>query len=320
MPVVRQASCTRRTVKRQKINQNCFLFYMKTYLDCIPCFMTQTLRTARLAKADTETTKNLLDFTGDYVKHMSLDKTPAELSEVIYREIRKQTGVEDPYRSLKQKSIQEALLLLPTLENILAKSDNKLRTAIKIAIAGNVIDFGMSKQFNINEDVYRILGQDFAHSDMEDFQEHLQTANTILYIGDNAGESVFDKLLIQLMGKKTYYAVREVPVINDVTKQDAIDSGLDQVAEIISSGSHAPGTMRSGCSAEFNALFQKVDMVISKGQGNYEGLSEEKRSVFFLLKAKCPVIAQDIGVAENDIVLKGINCKTPKNQSTHVKA
>jgi len=164
------------------------------------------------------------------------------------------------------------------------------------------------------------LQQDFALSDFHHFQKHLSKAKTILYIGDNAGESVFDRLLIETMNKKTFYAVREVPVINDVTKLDALESGLDQVSEIISSGSHAPGTMLNGCSSKFNELFKKADMVISKGQGNYEGLSDERRSIFFLLKAKCPVIAQHLGVTENDIVLKGINCETPKNQPTHVKA
>ena len=125
-----------------------------------------------------------------------------------------------------------------------------------------------------------------------------------LYLGDNAGESVFDKLLIETINKPVFYATREVPVINDVIIDDAIASGLNSVAEIISSGSPAPGIILPLCSDEFLSVFQKADMIISKGQGNYEGLSDADRNIFFLLKAKCPVIAKDLNVNVNDIILK----------------
>ncbi|MCD6091429.1 MAG: DUF89 family protein [Bacteroidales bacterium] len=292
---------------------------MKTYLDCIPCFMQQTLRAGRLATKDEEKIKQLLDQTGDLIKHLSMEKTPAEVGEVIYAKIREVTGINDPYKEIKKRSIAEAKEMIPELKTILDKSENRLITAIRMAIAGNIIDFGMSKKFNLTEDVTRILAQDFAYFDFKAFEKHLKKAETILYIADNAGESVFDRILIEEMSKKTYYAVREVPVINDVIFEDAISSGLEDVSEIISSGSHAPGTILSTCSPEFNHLFKEADLIISKGQGNYEGLSDEKRSIFFMLKAKCPVIACDLGVKENDIVLKGINIKNYKNQKDHVK-
>lgn len=271
--------------------------------------MQQTLRAGRLATKDEAKIKQLLDETGDLIKRIPMDKTPAEVGEVIYAKVREVTGINDPYKEIKASSIAEAKVMVPTLKSILERSENRLLTAIRMAIAGNIIDFGMSKKFNLTEDVYHILGQDFAFFDFMEFQKELQKAETILYIGDNAGESVFDRILIEEMGKKTFYAVREVPVINDVVIEDAIASDLGDVAEIISSGSHAPGTILSTCSPEFNQLFKKADLIISKGQGNYEGLSDEKRSIFFMLKAKCPVIARDLGVNENDIVLKGINIK-----------
>jgi len=280
---------------------------MKTYRDCIPCFMQQTLRTGRLATTDEHVIKQLLDATGDMVKHLDMCQTPAEVGEIIYGNIRKITGVNDPYHKIKAQSIAEAKSLVPMLNKILDQSNDRLSAAVRMAIAGNIIDFGMSKTFNLNDDVHRILHQDFAHLDMEAFRHHLSNAKSILYIGDNAGESVFDGILIREMNKKTYYAVREVPVINDVVRQDAIDSGLGEICEIISSGSHAPGTILSGCTKAFNELFEQADLVISKGQGNYEGLSDVKRPLFFMLKAKCPVIARDLGVNENDILLKGIN-------------
>ncbi|MBN2237594.1 MAG: DUF89 family protein [Bacteroidales bacterium] len=283
---------------------------MKTYLDCIPCFMHQTLSAGRLATTDELLIKKLLDQSGEMIKEISMEKTPAEVGEIIYASIRNITGVYDPYKEIKEKSIAEAILMLSTLETILEKSPNRLLMAIRMAIAGNVIDFGMRKKFNLTEDMYKILGQEFALFDFAEFQNALSKANTILYIADNAGESVFDRVLIKEMGKKTYYAVREVPVINDVIYEDAVASGIHEVAEIISSGSKAPGTILANCSPEFNQLFQEADLIINKGQGNYEGLSENSRSIFFMLKAKCPVIARDLGIEENDIVLKAINTKT----------
>ena len=187
------------------------------------------------------------------------------------------------------------------------RSDDRLLTAIRIAIAGNVVDFGVNASFDLAEDVSVILCQEFAVLDYDAFVSHLRDAETVLYLGDNAGESVLDKLLIEELNKDVTYVVRELPVINDVIREDAIASGLDEVAEIISSGSEAPGTILDRCTEEFRDRFARADMVISKGQGNYEGLSESSRPVFFLLKAKCSLIASDLNVQEHDIVLKGVN-------------
>lgn len=280
---------------------------MRTYLDCIPCFMDQALRAGRIATNDEKKIKKLLDSIGALIKDVPMENTPPETGEIIYRKIRDITGVNDPYKHIKESNINEALFLYPELKEIVRKSDNRLLTAIRIAIAGNVIDLGMSKEFNIVEDVRKILKQDFAILDFNEFVKHLGKAKSVLYLGDNAGESVFDKILIEELEKPVTYAVRDIPVINDVTLEDAIDSGLDKVAEIISSGTSAPGTILDLCNDAFLERFNNADLIISKGQGNYEGLSNTHRSLFFLLKAKCSVIAKNIGVEEGDIVLKGIN-------------
>ncbi len=208
---------------------------------------------------------------------------------------------------LKRTNIDEALSLYPELKQIIQNSEDSLLTAIRIAIAGNVIDLGVNKEFNLVDDLKKILKQDFAFCDYEEFKNQLSNAKSILYLGDNAGESVFDKLLIEEIGKPVTYVVREIPVINDCIIEDAVASGLDKVAEIISSGSTAPATILNLCNPDFLEKFQNADLVISKGQGNYEGLSQVNRSVFFMLKAKCPIIAHNLEVKENDIVLKGIN-------------
>jgi uncharacterized protein with ATP-grasp and redox domains len=192
------------------------------------------------------------------------------------------------------------------LKSQVEKSTDRLLTAIRIAIAGNVIDFGPNRAFDLKDEVDEILEKDFAVCDYRGFIDCLDETREILYIGDNAGECVFDKILIEEMKRPTLYAVRNTPVINDATYDDAIQAGIDKVATIFSSGTDAPGTILKTCSSEFLNVYKNSKFIISKGQGNYEALSNEKRSIFFLLKAKCHVIADDIGVDEGDIILKAI--------------
>ena len=280
---------------------------MKTYLDCLPCMMNQALRTARISTNDNAKIKQVLDEVGVMIKDIPMNHTPVQSGVLVYQKIREITGVVDPYKEIKKKSIYEALALYPKLIKYMNSSDDNLITAIRIAITGNIIDFGMDKQYVLVEELSKIMKQDFAIFDFEQFVNELERSGSILYIGDNAGESVFDKILIEALGKPVTYVVRGIPIINDVVMEDAIDSGIDEIAKIISSGSPAPGTILELCDDSFVHRFNEADMVISKGQGNYEGLSEVDRSVFFLLKAKCKIIANDLGVNENDIILKGIN-------------
>ncbi len=266
--------------------------------------MNQALRAGRIITDNEQKIKKILDEVGDTVKNIPLTSTPVENGEIVYRKIRQITGIFDPYKKIKQKSIQEAKQMYPSLKKIIQQSSEPLETAIRIAIAGNVIDFAIDRKYDLKNDVNKILKQDFAFFDYQKFKNDLSNAKYVLYIGDNAGESVFDKLLIETIAKKTYYAVREIPVINDVVKQDAIDSGLSEVSEIISSGCNAPGAILNRCNDDFLSLFEKAPLIISKGQGNYEGLSDENRSIYFLLKAKCKIIAKDINVPKDSIILK----------------
>ncbi|VAW29837.1 DUF89 protein CxxC subfamily, partial [hydrothermal vent metagenome] len=274
---------------------------------CLPCFVEQALRAARIATNDEKLIKNVLNEVGCMIQETPMENTPAESGTRVYGKISKITGVADPYREIKQRHIAEAKALLPELETMVAASEDPLLTAVRLAIAGNVIDLGINKTFDLVSDIRKILSQDFALFDYNAFKRELAKAKTILYLGDNAGESVFDKLLIQQFHKPVKYAVRTRPIINDVTMKEALDSGLDEVAELIDSGSPAPGIIMRYATPDFREIYQNAELVISKGQGNYEGLSDEKRTIFFLLKAKCPVIARDIGIKEGDIVLKGIN-------------
>ena len=277
---------------------------MKIYLDCIPCFMQQALRAGRMATSDEKKIKQILDKTGEMVKTISMHATPAETGMMVYHIVKVVTGITDPYKDIKQQHIKETKSIYPELEKIVANSDDKLLTAIKIAIAGNIIDLGVNKAFDIVTDVKNILEQNFAILDYNAFKKQLEKTKNILYIGDNVGESVFDKILIKELKKPVKYAVRSIPIINDVTWEDAIASGLDEVAELIDSGCKSPGIILDQSTSEFLELFNTSGLVISKGQGNFEGLSDCNRQVFFLLKTKCPIISNHLGIEDNSIILK----------------
>lgn len=280
---------------------------MRTYLDCIPCFVDQALRAGRIATDDEKILKRILDEVGMMLRDIPLESTPPETGMLVYEKVREITGEFDPYKELKIESTEKALALYPSLKRIVEQSNDKLLTAIKMAIAGNVIDFGPNKVFDIEEEIDVVLKKEFAIYDYDKFKDGLDKTNEILYLGDNAGEAVFDRILIEELKKPVTYGVRDVPVINDVTYEDALQAGIDEVASIVSSGTSAPGTILKTCNAEFKEEYNNSNFIISKGQGNYEGLSNEKRPIFFLLKVKCHVIAHDIGVNVGDIVLKGLD-------------
>ena len=277
---------------------------MRTYPECYPCYLNLAIRSSRMAVKDESLTTQAVIKAASMIPSFNPENTPAEGGSEIYHEIIKLTKNPDPYRKIKEQHIQEALSILPELESMVQNSEDPLLMAIRIAIAGNVIDLGITEKVNVVENVKKILTQPFGIFHYDAFRSTLEKADHILYLGDNAGESVFDTILIKALKKKVIYAVREKPVINDVTRHEAVLSGIDQVAEIISSGTSAAGTILKFCNPSFLNIFKKAPMIISKGQGNYEGLSDERKPIFFLLKAKCGPIAQDIGVKQGDIILK----------------
>jgi len=276
---------------------------MRAYLDCYPCFFTQALKTSRMLNLDERKIWEILNEVSLIISEIPFGATPPEIGREVYRVISKRTGLEDPYKEIKEKCTSQALSLYPELQKLKDASEDRLMTAIRLSIAGNVIDFGANADFDLETDLETILSQDFAINHYPQFCEALAQAQNVLYIADNAGETVFDRLLIEEINKPVIYVVRENPIINDATREDALDSGIDEVAEIVSSGCDAPGNILKFCSDDFFNAFNSSDFIISKGQGNYEGLSDEDRPIFFLLKAKCQVIARDIGVEKGSIIL-----------------
>ena len=290
---------------------------MKTYLDCIPCFYRQALDTARIAGANEIKQKQIVDKISQLIPDFPLEASPPEMGREIYNLVGKMSGVKGPFKEIKENSNRLALKLYPKLKQEINNSEDRLLTAVKLSIAGNVIDYGVKNSLNVEEEINKIFNKDFKSGNennktvfkFQKFKEILSKVNHIIYLADNAGEVVFDKLLIEelteKLGKQVIYVVRGKPVINDALIEDAIFCGINKVAKITSSGSDAPGTIMKYCSSEFIELYQNAELIISKGQGNHESLSEENKPIFFLFKAKCSVIAKNIGGKVGDMVLKG---------------
>ncbi len=287
---------------------------MKTYLECIPCFLTQALEMVKLVSRDKIEQKVLIDEIAKLIPDFALDCTPPEMARLIHKTMEEKIGEKDFYEKIKKQSNEKALKLYPRLKEKVKNSKDRLLTAVEIAIAGNVIDYASKNSLHIENEIERLFISEFSQTektlfDYEDFKKDLNKVKTILYIGDNAGEIVFDRVLIEEIpeDKKIIFAVRNKPVINDATLVDARFCGIDKIAEVISSGVDAPGAILKYCSPEFNNLFNQADMVISKGQGNYEALNEEARRVYFLFRAKCPVVASHAGLEVGHVVLMRSN-------------
>ena len=277
---------------------------MHTYLDCYPCFLRQALQAARLVGADDAQQKAVLDRVFDVLREASLEATPPEVADRVHQIVRREVGDGDPYRSAKERSTREALALYPRLKSLVAEADDPLGTAIRLSVAGNIIDLGVASEYDLWPTVERVLAQPFAVDDGVALREELAEVDEVLYLADNAGETVFDRVLIETLDMPVVYAVKGGAALNDATREDAKAAGLDEVTEVVDNGASTMGTILERCSDEFRRRFSRAQLVLAKGQANYETLSEEGPKVFFLLQAKCPVIARDIGVAVGSIILE----------------
>ncbi|RLD18823.1 MAG: hypothetical protein DRI36_00420 [Caldiserica bacterium] len=285
---------------------------MKTYLDCFPCFVRQALATARLSTDDLNKQKEVINRVMDILKTFNHDSPPPAIARKVYKEIKKITGVYDPYSEIRKRDNENMLKIYRNLRSIILMDKFSLFTAARLAAGGNLIDCGVGKNKEVDDikGVEELLDRMPAINDFLDLKRELRNSRTVLYLGDNAGEAVLDKLLIEFMKKEfpdlnVIYATRGEPVINDVTIEDAKYIGMDEVCDVISNGDCSPGTILDFCSKEFLQIFDSADLIIAKGQGNYESLSEiKKKNIYFLLLAKCPVIAYDLGVEVGSMVIK----------------
>ena len=281
---------------------------MRTYFDCIPCLVRQALDSARLATDDEQIHEQVVREVLRLAADLDMSQSPPAIGQQIHRLIRKLIGNNDPYRELKRRSNRLALRMCAGLKERVKTSKDPLETAVRLAIAGNIIDLGVKtsiKESDIEKIINDSLTADFDSGQIEEFRNAVSQAEKILYLADNAGEIVFDRLLIeQLPCENITFVVRAGPIINDATVEDAQIAGLTDIVEVIDNGSDAPGTILESCSEDFRSRFAGADLIIAKGQGNYETLSDVNKNIFFILKAKCPVIARDLDCEVGEMILK----------------
>lgn len=280
---------------------------MKTHLDCIPCFLRQALDAVRRATDDERLHAEFLREVLLAAAELDHRASPPAMGQRIHRRIRELIDDPDPYRDVKQRYTRLALAQLPGLRDRVAAADDPLETAVRLAIAGNVIDLGANSGLEDAHVAAAVGGALDARlvGDVQAFSAAVAAAESILYLADNAGETVFDRLLLERLPlSKVTIAVRGGPAINDATLDDAVAAGLPALAPVIDNGSDAPGTILEDCSPAFRDVFDAADLVIAKGQGNFETLSHVEKDIFFALMAKCPVIAREIGCDVGTLVLQ----------------
>lgn len=275
------------------------------HIDCIPCFRKQAERLivkhglSEIPANEVRTELNII-----------LDKkaeafTSPEVGRYLNSLVKSISGITDLYAKEKKEYNEMILQRYDELNRLVQASDNPKFTALRYALAGNIIDFGPPNEFNAQVAFSEALQKEPSINHSETLFKELNDAKTVLYLGDNAGEIVADKLFIETINHPNlYFAVRGSYVMNDITMEDAHFVGIDQLATVISNGYDAPSTILSACSPDFMEIYNKADIIISKGQGNLEGLINKKsKNIYFLLMVKCDVMARQIGVHQGDVVV-----------------
>lgn len=289
---------------------------MQAFVDCIPCLMKQSVQTGRLCGLSDEKIKVLLDIVGQEVPSIALDESPPMMATRLQRIVALFLGVEDPMAGIKKMSNDAALKYYPQVVRMIENSESPLKTALQVAIAGNIIDYGAVHDLDVDKELSRIMEEEHMVLDRESgglfaydaLWDDLKCSQSLLYLGDNAGEIVFDKALIATI--KTMFphlditfATRGKAILNDALVEDAEFVGMHEVAHVVSSGVDTPGLVLERATEGFGKMFTSADLIISKGQGNLEALIDVEGPIYFLLVAKCQPIAKMLGCRERDIVL-----------------
>ena len=280
---------------------------MRTSFDCLPCIVRQAVDASRMVTSDESVLLGIMRLVFARLAGAELCATPPEIVREVHRLIRNELHDPDPFLAIKQRSTRRAIESAASARATIDAAPDPFAAALAFSIAGNILDFGMRSDWNesiIADSFSKALERStqFDRTAVARLQGEIAAADTILVLGDNAGETVFDRLLIERFppGRNVVYAVKSSPVINDATMDDAVAAGIEALATIVPNGADIPGTVLSECSTEFREIFQTADVVMSKGQGNFETLNENQRKIWFLFQVKCPVIAKHYGYGVGD--------------------
>ncbi|WP_236896859.1 damage-control phosphatase ARMT1 family protein [Clostridium beijerinckii] len=281
---------------------------MKIHDKCLPCMVNQVIKVANITGVNNK--EELLKEVFTYLSKMDFEATTPEIIGEIFGMIKEHTNNPDPYKETRNYYNTLFLKLLPEFERKIEQAEDSFQLAVRYAIVGNIIDFNPIHN-TLLEDIFdyfeRMEQLELAIDDSKELEEDILNSKTLLYLGDNCGEICMDKILLGKIKElnpnvKIFFGVRGKPVVNDSIAEDAYVVGIDEYAEVIDNGDGSLGTVLDRTSHEFKEVYKKADVVITKGQANYECLSEEKKKIYFLLMTKCDVIANDIGVPEKRMI------------------
>ncbi|GAB4309978.1 MAG: DUF89 domain-containing protein [Promethearchaeota archaeon] len=295
------------------------IFPVRFQLECVPCVLNQVLRAVEWAGVDAPpaVVKGVLDEVMQFLSREDLLRLPAPVvGQFVYAAVNEGLGTRDAFAGVKRRQNEEATRLLPSVERFVDSSPDRLRAALVASIAGNSVDSGVPKRLDVEGAVKALGRETLAVDHLDELRSNLGDARSLLLVADNAGEIVFDKLLVEVLVeefgphrgrlREVAVAVRSGPIINDATMEDARSVSLTSTCRVVES-SQSPGVILEQCGPEFRKLYQEADVVLAKGQGNYEALSEPDerggRPTYFLLKAKCKVMERVLGVPLDSLVL-----------------
>ncbi len=269
---------------------------MKIRNICIPCALDFAYRTLKFIGYEDDE-KILMEIMKELI-NIDYSLTPAHLGTIISRKIKKLTGIEDPYMDEKRKQNDIGKSIYNVLKMIVRESKNPLIEAIKISCIGNSIDLGATGFVKLDfERIKDELNFELNEKRLNEFLSRLKRAKTVLFVSDNAGEIIFDKVFLEeIKDKKIYVNVKSKPIINDITIKEINETGISEFAEIIETGTDSLGIMFDEVSKDFKRLFHKADIVVAKGHANFETLIDAEREVFFILRAKCDYVAEILGI------------------------
>ncbi len=277
---------------------------------CVSCIINQSVKVSDAINAKPSLKEELTATVEAMSKDFSYAQNPPEIASYVYEKMSEIANKEDLYDEVKALSTIKALSFVPLLKDKLLNSKEKLLTATKIAVAGNVIDLAAEVEFDLEEELAKIFDTDFSHNDFDSLENSLESARSVVVLGDNVGEHIFDYMFVETLKElypdaEYHYFVRGTPIINDVTILEAKEAGFDKLCHLVDSGVNTPGFAYLRASTQAQELFDKADLVISKGMGNYECLSPSHREkICFLLKVKCGVVANSLDKEIGDIVCK----------------
>ncbi|MGM0640227.1 MAG: damage-control phosphatase ARMT1 family protein [Thermotogota bacterium] len=289
---------------------------MYAQYECINCVCDHAQKLIdKLSKELEYSEKESFEKYKEIVKHLSQKSEygmkPIELSSIIYDKFYEFSEEKDFFENEKTNANQMFLEMYEDLVDFCFSTEDPVRTAFKLSAFSNLLDFGIKNYFGELEWEIENLtkSRDFAIDDYNKFEEKIEKANKLLFIHDNAGEIVLDKILIKVLKNKypnlvIHSAVRSRPIINDATMKDIVEVNMKEVSIPLESGSIYPGTILEKTNVDFKNIFESSDIVISKGQGNYEGMDDDYNKVFFILTTKCKSIAKNLNVEIGELVFK----------------